>query len=166
MNNGAREIALFFFMDKKVLPFEEIKKKMAAYCAYQDRSHSEVEQKLREFMLIPEARDEVLLYLMRENYLNEERFARSYIRGKFRMKEWGRTKIRMHLRQKGVPEKLIDQCMDEIDEDEYITILQKNYQKAYENAKGLQDYQRKMKAVRYCLSRGFEYELISEINTK
>jgi len=67
--------------EKKLFTFEEIKQKLVNYCVYQDRCHFEVEQKMREFVLIPEAKDEILLYLMKENYLNEERFTRSYIRG-------------------------------------------------------------------------------------
>ncbi|MDO5617092.1 MAG: RecX family transcriptional regulator, partial [Cruoricaptor ignavus] len=73
-------------MSNSSFTFEEIKQKMANYCVYQDRCHYEVEQKMREFLLIPEAKDEIMLYLIRENYLNEERFVRSYIRGKFYIK--------------------------------------------------------------------------------
>src|SRR5690606_14344418 len=105
--------------EKKSYTFSEIKQKLVNYCVYQDRCHQEVEQKMRDFLLIPEARDEILLYLMQENYLNEERFARSYIRGKFYMKSWGRNKIRIHLQQKGVPLKLINSSMEEIEDDDY-----------------------------------------------
>ena len=72
--------------EKKIFTFEDIKHKLVNYCVYQDRCHYEVDLKMREFMLIPEAKDETLLYLMRENYLNEERFTRSYTRGKFYIK--------------------------------------------------------------------------------
>lgn len=150
---------------KKVYTFDEIRLKMAAYCSYQDRCHSEVQQKMREFMLIPEAKDEILLFLIRENYLNEERYTRSYIRGKFTIKHWGRTKIRQHLKQKGVVDKLISRCMDEIDEAEYRTVLRKIYQKYFEALKGnrLKDYQKQIKTTRYLLGRGFEYEEIKSI---
>ncbi len=147
-------------MEKKSYTFEEIKQKMANYCTYQDRCHQEVEQKMRDFLLIPEAKEEILLYLMQENFLNEERFARSYIRGKFNIKGWGRNKIRMHLKQKGVPEKLINQSFDEIYEPEYRKELEKQYRSYYEKTKGIQDWQRRSKTVKYLLGRGFEYELI------
>jgi regulatory protein len=68
---------------KNFFPFQEIKQKIVNYCVYQDRCHAEVEQKMREFLLIPEAKEEILLYLIKENYLNEERFTRSYVRGNF-----------------------------------------------------------------------------------
>ncbi len=147
-------------MEKKSFTFEEIKQKMVNYCVYQDRCHWEVEQKMREFLLIPEAKDEILLYLMKENYLNEERFTRSYIRGKFSIKNWGRIKIKIHLKQKGVSEKLISKCMDEIDEEDYKAVILKIWENYYAKQKGLKDYQKKSKTIHYLLSRGFEYEEI------
>lgn len=136
---------------------------MMAYCAYQDRCHQEVEQKMRDFLLIPEARDEILLFLMKENYLNEERFTRSYIRGKFSIKQWGRNKIRMQLKQKGISEKMMSQCWDEIDAADYARTLARLYQAYYEKQRNLKDYQKKIKTVRYLLSRGFEYEEIQVV---
>ncbi|WP_034691057.1 regulatory protein RecX [Kaistella palustris] len=136
---------------------------MANYCVYQDRCHQEVEQKMRDFLLIPEAKDEILLYLLQENYLNEERFTRSYIRGKFYMKSWGRNKIRNQLKFKGVPEKLINSCFDEIDDDDYRQTLTKLYEQYHSKLKGLQAYQKKSKTIKFLLSKGFEYEEIKEV---
>ncbi len=151
-------------MQKKLFTFDEIKLKMMNYCAYQDRCHQEVERKMRDFVLIPEAKDEILLYLMRENFLNEERFVRSYIRGKFNIKKWGRNKIKLHLKQKGITEKLILRCFDEIEEDDYQKVMMEIYQKYYDKQKGLQEYQKKSKSIRYLISRGFEYELIQNLD--
>lgn len=136
---------------------------MAAYCAYQDRCHYEVEQKMREFVLIPEAKDEIIMYLIKENYLNEERFTRSYIRGKFYMKSWGRNKIRIHLKQKQITEKLISKCMNEIDDKDYEKNILKTWEAYYSKQKGLKEYQKKIKTTRYLLSRGFEYEEILRV---
>lgn len=136
---------------------------MVNYCVYQDRCHQEVEQKMREFTLIPEAKEDILIYLMQENFLNEERFTRSYIRGKFYMKSWGRNKIRQHLKQKGITEKLIQKCMDEIEEEDYAVALNKIATRYASQLKGLQAYQKKIKTTRYLLSRGFEYEEILEV---
>src|SRR5690606_29947188 len=147
----------------KSYTFPEIKQKMAAYCSYQDRCHQEVEQKMRDFLLIPEAKDEILLYLMRENYLNEERFTRSYIRGKFYIKSWGRNKIRQHLKFKGVPEKLISKCFDEIDDDDYAKTIAKIYAQYLARQTG-KEYQKKSKTVKYLLGRGFEYEEINKVS--
>lgn len=150
-------------MEKKLFTFNEIKQKMANYCAYQDRCHSEVEQKMREFVLIPEAKEEILLFLMRENYLNEERFTRSFIRGKFYQKQWGRNKIRQHLKLKGVPEKLMNSCFDEIDEEDYLETARKEWEKYRGKLKGLQAYQKNIKTTRYLMGRGFEWEVLQEI---
>ncbi|MCP2037660.1 regulatory protein RecX [Chryseobacterium sp. HSC-36S06] len=150
-------------MEHKSYTFLEIKQKMAAYCTYQDRCHQEVEQKMRDFLLIPEAREEILLYLMRENLLNEERFTRSYIRGKFYIKSWGRNKIRNHLKFKGVPEKLINSCFNEIDDADYEKTLLKIYEQYYSRQTG-KEYQKKSKTVKYLLGRGYEYEEILRVS--
>lgn len=151
-------------MEKKSYTFEEIKQKLVNYCVYQDRCHSEVEQKMRDFLLIPEAKDEIFLYLIKENYLNEERFTRSYIRGKFYIKHWGRNKIRINLKQKGITEKLIAKSMDEIDEQDYLDSVNKIYQDYYSKQKGMRDYQKKSKTIKHLMSKGYEYDLIMEVS--
>lgn len=150
-------------MEKKSYTFDEIKQKMVNYCVYQDRCHAEVEQKMRDFLLIPEAKDEIFLYLMKENYLNEERFTRSYIRGKFYIKHWGRNKIRMNLKMKGINEKLISSSMDEIYPDDYDKTLTKLAQNYFATLKGLKDYQKKSKTIRHLMSKGYEYESILDV---
>ncbi|WP_394366721.1 regulatory protein RecX [Chryseobacterium bernardetii] len=150
-------------MEKKSFTFDEIKQKLVSYCVYQDRCHAEVEQKMREFLLIEEAKEEIILYLMKENYLNEERFTRSYIRGKFYIKHWGRNKIRMNLKQKQISEKLINMCFDEIYEDDYTKTITRIYEDYSSKQKGLQEYQKKAKTIKYLMSRGFEYEKINDI---
>jgi len=149
--------------EKKLFTFDEIRQKLVNYCVYQDRCHAEVEQKMREFVLIPEAKEEIILYLLRENYLNEERFTRSYIRGKFNIKHWGKNKIKMHLKQKGITEKLITRSFDEIDDDDYLKIIEKLYENHFSKQKGLQVYQKKSKTIKYLLSRGFEYDEILQV---
>ena len=149
-------------MEKKSFTFEEIRQKVVNYCVYQDRCHAEVEQKMKEFLLIDEAREEIMLYLLKENFLNEERFTRSYIRGKFYIKHWGRNKIRMHLKQKQISERLINTCFDEIDEDDYEKMIRKIYENYASRQKGLKEYQKKVKTMKYLMSRGFEYDKIND----
>ncbi len=150
-------------MEKKSFTFDEIRQKLVNYCVYQDRCHSEVEQKMKEFLLIDEAKEEIMLYLLRENYLNEERFTRSYIRGKFYIKHWGKTKIKIHLKQKQVPEKLINACFDEIDDEDYNETILKIYGDYYSKQKGLKEYQRKSKTLKFLMGRGFEYDRIQDL---
>lgn len=146
--------------EKKSFTFEEIKQKIVNYCVYQDRCHTEVEQKMKEFLLIPEAKEEILLYLIKENYLNEERFTRSYVRGKFYIKKWGKNKIKVNLLQKGISEKLIVKAYGEIDDNEYSATIKTILEKIIPTFKGLKEYQKKQKAIKYLLSKGYEYDLI------
>jgi regulatory protein len=147
---------------KKSFTFEEIRQKMMNYCVYQDRCHQEVEQKMREFLLIPEAIEEILMYLLKENYLNEERFTRSYIRGKFYIKNWGKNKIKLNLKQKGVSEKLAKKCFDEIDEKDYINTIKKTFSVYYAKLNDSQENTKYYKTIKFLLSKGFEYETIKE----
>lgn len=149
--------------EHKSYTFDEIKQKLANYCVYQDRCHWEVEQKMRDFLLIPEAKEEILYFLIKENYLNEERFVRSYIRGKFYIKHWGRLKIKNHLKMKDISQKLIDKCFDEIDDEDYRNTILKIVEQYFSSQKGLKVYQKKMKTTKYLISRGFEYEEIKEV---
>lgn len=146
--------------EKKNFTFEEIKQKLVNYCVYQDRSHAEVEQKMKEFLLIPEAKEEILLYLIKENFLNEERFAKSYARGKFYIKKWGKNKIKLSLLQKGINERLIKKSFEEIDERDYKETLLDLIKKTLPTYKGLQEYQKKQKTIKFLISKGYEYELI------
>ena len=146
--------------EKKSFTFEEIKQKIVNYCVYQDRCHAEVEQKMKEFLLIPEAKEEILLYLIKENYLNEERFTRSYVRGKFYLKKWGKNKIKVNLLQKGISEKLIVKAYGEIDDNEYLAAIKTILEKIIPTFKGLKEYQKKQKAIKYLLAKGYEYDLI------
>jgi len=149
--------------EKKLFTFDEIKQKLVNYCVYQDRSHSEVEQKMKEYVLIPEAKEEILIFLIQENYLNEERFAKSYTRGKFYIKKWGRNKIKNSLLQKGITEKLIQKSFDEIAEKDYEKTLLDLIEKTIITYKGLKDYQKKQKLIKFLISKGYEYELILKI---
>lgn len=139
---------------------------MMNYCVYQDRCHKEVEEKMRDFLLIPEAKDELLLFLISEKFLDEERFTRNYIRGKFYIKHWGKIKIKQHLKLKGITEKLINKCWDEIDDKAYGKAIRKQYENYFLKTKGLKEYQRRSKTIKYLMSKGFEYELILEISQK
>ena len=146
--------------EKKLFPFQEIKQKLVNFCVYQDRCHSDVEQKMKEFVLIPEAKEEIILYLIKENYLNEERFARSYTRGKFYIKKWGKNKIKQQLRLKGISDKLIVKSFSEIDERDYQDTIRDFIEKLLLTYNGLKDYQRKQKLIKLLMSKGYEFEMI------
>ncbi|MGV4438874.1 regulatory protein RecX [Ornithobacterium rhinotracheale] len=148
--------------DGKSYTIAEIKEKMARYCAYQDRCHWEVEQKLKEFFLIPEAKDEVILMLMQHNFLNEERFAHSFVRGKFNQKQWGRLKITQELKKRNIGTRLIDEALKQIDNQDYLNALTDLMEKKADRITYKNEYDKRTKLTRYLMQKGYEYELIKE----
>lgn len=149
-------------MNKSVFTVEEIKRKIEQYCVYQDRCHKEVEQKLQEYKLIPEAREHILLHLLEHNFLNEERFAKSFARGKFRIKKWGKDRIVRELKFRDISTYNIKSALKEIDEEEYIKTLYNLVEKKNVSVSETNHFKRKKKIVDYLLYRGFESSLIYE----
>jgi len=148
---------------RKVFTVDEIQQKLEYYCVYQDRCHQEVEKKMWEYRLIPEAREKILLHLMQHNFLNEERFSKSYARGKFRIKRWGKQRIVRELKFKDISAYNIKTALKEIDEDEYISTLEKVAKMKNESIKESNSYKKKQKLYQYLYSRGFEANLIQEV---
>ncbi|MFY0631826.1 MAG: RecX family transcriptional regulator [Flavobacteriaceae bacterium] len=150
-------------MSQKVFTVDEIKKKLEYYCAYQDRCHQEVEKKLREFHLIAEARELILLHLMQHNFLNEERFSKSFARGKFRIKQWGRRRIVQELKMRNISAYNIKTGLKEIEEDEYIAMLHKVASSKNNSIKESNLFKRKQKLYQYLYGRGYESNLIQDV---
>lgn len=134
------------------------------YCAYQERCHSEVRYKLIELGFRGSELEEAMASLIADDFLNEERFARSYSSGKFRIKQWGKRKIVQALKQKRVSDYCIRKGLQAIDEEEYYHILSLLADKKWEELRGEKMiWIRKQKVQRYLLQKGYEPELISEI---
>jgi regulatory protein len=148
-------------LQKKFLTKEEALQKLRQYCAYQERSHYEVQQKLYQLGIRKSEHDEVISTLIEEDYLNEERFAKAFAGGKFRMKDWGRKKIYYALKEKKVSEYSIKQAMKEIDEVEYAKNLNELVAEKYESLKDEQYLVRKKKTIDFLIQKGYEYELVS-----
>lgn len=147
-----------------MLDLSQIKKKIADYCVYQDRSHYEVEQKLKELRTLNEdERGEILIWLIQNNFLNEERFSKSYARGKFYQKKWGKIKIKQGLKQKRIPTNLIDKGIEEINEEDYKSTLTELIEKKWNIIRESEVYLKKKKIYNYLLQKGYEYNLINEI---
>lgn len=137
--------------------------KLQHYCAYQERSHSEVKYKCLELGLRGEEVDEAIAELVSENFLNEERFARAFVGGKFRSKQWGRKKILAELKQRQVSAYCIKKGMEEIDADDYEQALTSLATKKYESLRGEEPFKRKYKVVQYLMQKGYEPELAQPI---
>ena len=149
-------------VQRKILTKEQALQKLRQYCAYQERSHSEVQQKLYELGIRKQDQDEIISTLIEEDYLNEERFAKAFAGGKFRMKDWGRKKIFYALKEKKVSEYSIKQAMKEIDEEEYLKNLKELVEEKYNSLKEEQSLVRKKKTVDYMLQKGYEFDLVTK----
>ena len=135
--------------------------KIKHYCAYQERCHREVKEKLYGYGLRKAEVEEILSWLIENNYLNEERFAVLFAGGKFRMKQWGRKKIQHELQQKGVSSFLIKLSLKEINEETYFATLINLTEKKWKSLKGQQYLVRQSKTYNYLLQKGYEPALIS-----
>jgi regulatory protein len=149
-------------VQKKFLTKEEALQKLRQYCAYQERSHYEVQQKLYQLGVRKAEHDEIISTLIEEDYLNEGRFAKAFAGGKFRMKDWGRKKIYYALKEKKVSEYSIKQAMKEIDKVEYEKNLNELVAEKYESLKDEQYLVRRKKTIDYLVQKGYEYELVSK----
>ena len=136
------------------------------YCAYQERCHSEVKDKLYGFGLNKKEVDEILGILIEENYLNEERFAIAFAGGHFRTKKWGRIKIKYQLKQKQVSEYCIKKALKQINEGDYLKTLQKLFDEKLKTLKSEKNiFIKKRKLQDYLMQRGFESDLVRELIT-
>jgi regulatory protein len=141
---------------------DEAIKKIESYCVYQDRCHKEVENKLREMGMIPIAANQIIGHLIQENYLNEERFARSYARGKFNIKKWGKKRIVNELKQRGISKYNITSALLEINEDTYLKTLDELARKRLASLTERNLQKRRKKVSDYLLYRGWESHLVYE----
>lgn len=136
--------------------------KAASFCAYQERSLKEVRQRLREWELSEDEIEPIIAELIIQNYLNEERFTRAFAGGKFRVKKWGRLKIKQELKLRGVSNELIQKGLSEIDGDDYEETLRDLLEKKARSLRG-EPLDVKQKLVRFALSRGFESDIVWDL---
>ncbi|WP_349664449.1 RecX family transcriptional regulator [Cellulophaga lytica] len=149
---------------------KEATHKLEQYCAYQERCHKEVTKKLKDMGMIADARDLIITHLIKENYLNEERFAQSFARGKFNIKKWGKNRIVNELKFRDISIYNIKTALKEIDEDQYIQTLNELASKRANEVKETNIYKKRKKIADYLLYRGWEshlvYEKVQELTPK
>ena len=146
----------------KTYTVQEAKERLEAYCAYQERCHREVIAKLRAMGMIPLAIDDIVVHLIQNDFLNEERFAKSFARGKFRIKKWGRVRIERELKTRGLSDYNIEVGLEEIDEEEYIDTFEIVAEKKQATIREKNPYKAKAKLANFLLYRGFEPDLVYE----
>ncbi len=147
---------------QKTYSVDEAQKVLANFCVYQERCHKEVEEKLRKMKMIPQAQEKIILFLLELNFLNEERFAKAFARGKFRMKKWGKNRIVRELKFKAVSKYNIDTALKEIGEEDYINTFNELALKRLNAINETNKYKKKKKLVDYLLYRGWESFLVYE----
>lgn len=144
------------------ISFLEAKQKIEAWCAYQDRCHYDVSKKLRDYGLNDEDTNALLSHLVTYNFLDEQRFAESFVSGKHRIKKWGRNKIIAHLKQKHVTQRCINEGLKEINADEYMVVLKDLAARKWKEKKG-NSFEKKVKVQRYLAGKGYEFDLIYQV---
>ena len=142
---------------------DQVLDKMAKYCAYQERCVKDVRDKLRTFDLPQEDKDKILDYLLDSRFVNDERFAKSFVRGKVNQSGWGLNKIRFHLMQKGIAKDIIDEALGQTDEDLYRQRLIDILKTKSKTVKAASDFEKKRKLAAYAMQKGFEASLVWEV---
>lgn len=147
---------------KKPASVEQVLKKVQHYCAYQERSHYEVREKLYSLGLYKGQVETLLTQLIEDDYLNEERFARQFVRGKFNLKKWGRVKIKYELKLKRVSEYNIKIGLKEISDGDYLAAMKKLVVDKWAMLKGEHHISRQAKAMAYLQQKGYEPALVQQ----
>jgi regulatory protein len=147
---------------KNTYTVQEATKKLEHYCAYQERCHKEVVQKLTGMRMIPEAIDVIVVHLIQHNFLNEERFAKTFVSGKFKIKAWGRRRLTFELKQKDISKVNINQALTSIPDMEYIDFFNDLTEKRANLLKEPNLYKKRKQFIDYFLYRGWEPHLVYE----
>lgn len=138
--------------------------KIRNYCLYQERSHSEVRNYLLQLEIYGDTLEEIIAQLIQDDLLNEERYALQYARGKFRIKQWGKIKIQVALKQKKISDYNIKKALLQIDDEEYVACLLILYRKHFVQYQKVNSKKiATQKTIQYLMQKGYEYAIIKEI---
>jgi regulatory protein len=152
-------------MNNKDLTTKQIESKLQYYCSYQDRCHKEVIEKLKTFNIKSNESNEIISNLIKDNYLNESRFSENFVRGKFKIKNWGKVRIVRELKQRNISRYNINLGLKKIDSQEYQNKLDEIFKNKLSSLENLNKTIKKKKIISYLLYRGWESNLIySKIN--
>ena len=150
--------------ETKNIGTEKAFQKAKFYCAYQERSHAEVKKKLYGFGLYKNEVELLICQLIEENYLNEERFAMAFAGGKFRIKQWGKTKIKYELKQRQISDYSITKALEAIPDEDYEKTLKKLAAEKLDTLRSEQNiFTKRSKLQNYLVGKGYEFNLVREI---
>jgi regulatory protein len=147
----------------KPLTLDQVLDKMAKFCAYQERCVKDVRDKLKTFDIPEEEKTKILDYLLDNRFVNDERFAKSFVRGKVNQSGWGINKIRFHLIQKGIAKDIIDEVLGQTDEEVYRQRLIEILKTKSKTVKAENDFEKRRKLAAYAMQKGFEGILVWEV---
>jgi len=147
-------------MERKTITLSEARQKLEHYCAYQERCHQEVAQKLYSLGIHSNDADEIIVHLISHNFLNEERFACAFARGKHRIKHWGKTRIVNELKQRGISQYNITTALKEISPDEYDETFNAVSERHWESLPERDSQKKRKKFCDFLLRKGYESDLV------
>lgn len=147
---------------KKEMTEQEAYLRLAALCAQAEHCEQEMRDKMRRWGLDETAQDKVVERLTKERYIDEERYARAFVKDKIRYNKWGRRKVQQALWMKHISDDIQQQVLDEIDEKEYLDVLRPLLKQKRKSIKAESDYELNQKLVRFALSRGFGFDIIRQ----
>lgn len=144
----------------KTYTVDEAMRALERYCVYQERCHKEVRDKLLKMRMIPEAMDIIIIHLLEHDFLNESRFSKAFVSGKFRVKKWGRIRLKRELQMREISKYNIDNALKEISESEYLSVFNELANKKIKATKESNIFKKKKKIADYLLYRGWESHLV------
>ena len=146
---------------RKSYTLEQALSRLQRYCTYQDRCHIEVERKLTEMRMIPQAKEQIIMSLIEDDYLNEERFALAFVKGKFRIKKWGKIRLKAELKKRQISKYLIKSALEQISEKDYLFTFEELANRKANSIKADSILLKKKKLADYLIYRGWESSLVN-----
>jgi regulatory protein len=146
----------------KILTEQEAYLQLAALCAQAEHCQYEMTEKMRRWEIGEAAQARVMQRLIKERYVDDERYARAFVKDKVRYNKWGRRKIEQALWQKHIDEEIRECVLDEVDDEEYLDVLRPLLKQKRKTTKAQNDYELNQKLMRFALGRGFTFDIIRQ----
>ena len=147
---------------KKETTEQEAYLQLAALCAQAEHCQQEMRDKMKRWEMAPEIQERVIVRLIKERYIDEERYARAFVKDKIRYNKWGRRKVQQGLWMKRIDDDIQQRVLDEVDDEEYLAVLKPLLKQKAKSIKARSDYELTQKLVRFALGRGFTYDIIRQ----
>jgi regulatory protein len=147
---------------KKEMTEQEAYLQLAALCAQAEHCQQEMRDKMRRWEMVPEVQERVIARLVKERYIDDERYARAFVKDKIRYNKWGRRKVQQGLWTKRIDDDIQQRVLDEVDDEEYLAVLKPLLAQKRKSIKAQSDYELNQKLVRFALGRGFTFDIIRQ----